>query len=75
MSRTTIADVAREAGVTKATVSHAMSGKRPISDDTRAKVLAAAEKLNWVPSQSARALATQKANAIAVVLALSLIHI
>ena len=36
MSRTTIADVAREAGVTKATVSHALSGKRPISDDTRA---------------------------------------
>ncbi|WP_449407024.1 LacI family DNA-binding transcriptional regulator [Microbacterium maritypicum] len=69
MSRTTIADVAREAGVTKATVSHAMSGKRPISDDTRAKVLAAAERLQWVPSQSARALATQRANAVAVVLA------
>lgn len=69
MSRTTIADVAREAGVTKATVSHAMSGKRPISDDTRAKVLAAAEKLNWMPSPSARALATQRANAVAVVLA------
>ena len=50
MSRTTIADVAREAGVTKATVSHALSGNRPISDETRAKVLAAAEKLDWVPS-------------------------
>lgn len=69
MSRTTIADVAREAGVTKATVSHALSGNRPISDETRAKVLAAAEKLSWVPSQSARALATSRANAIAVVLA------
>jgi len=69
MSRTTIADVAREAGVTKATVSHALSGNRPISDETRAKVLAAAAKLDWVPSQSARALATRRANAIAVVLA------
>ncbi len=69
MSRTTIADVAREAGVTKATVSHALSGNRPISDDTRAKVLAAAERLNWVPSQRGRALATQRANAVAVVLA------
>lgn len=69
MSRTTIADVAREAGVTKATVSHALSGNRPISAETKAKVLAAAEKLNWVPSQSARALATRRANAIAVVLA------
>lgn len=69
MSRTTIADVAREAGVTKATVSHALSGNRPISEETRAKVLAAAEKLNWAPSQSARALANRRANAIAVVLA------
>ncbi|WP_341947088.1 LacI family DNA-binding transcriptional regulator [Microbacterium sp. LWH11-1.2] len=69
MSRTTIADVAREAGVTKATVSHALSGNRPISEETRAKVLAAAAKLDWVPSQSARALATRRANAVAVVLA------
>ncbi|MDP3950169.1 LacI family DNA-binding transcriptional regulator [Microbacterium sp.] len=69
MTRTTIADVAREAGVTKATVSHALSGNRPISNETRNKVLAAAERLNWVPSQSARALATRRANAIAVVLA------
>jgi LacI family repressor for deo operon, udp, cdd, tsx, nupC, and nupG len=69
VSRTTIADVAREAGVTKATVSHALSGNRPISEETRAKVLAAAEKLNWAPSQSARALANRRANAIAVVLA------
>ena len=69
MGRTTIADVAREAGVTKATVSHALSGKRPISEETRAKVLAAARKLDWAPSQSARALATRRANAIAVVLA------
>ena len=69
MSRTTIADVAREAGVTKATVSHALSGNRPISEETKAKVLAAAEKLNWAPSQSARALATRRANAVAVVLA------
>ena len=69
MSRTTIADVAREAGVTKATVSHALSGNRPISEETRSKVLAAAERLNWSPNQSARALATRRANAIGVVLA------
>lgn len=69
MSRPTIADVAREAGVTKATVSHALSGNRPISEETRARVLAAAERLNWVPSQSARSLATSRANAVGVVLA------
>src|SRR5690606_21109285 len=69
MGRTTIADVAREAGVTKATVSHALSGNRPISNETRTRVLAAAERLNWVPSQSARSLATRRANAVGVVLA------
>ncbi|MDQ0614719.1 DNA-binding LacI/PurR family transcriptional regulator [Microbacterium sp. W4I4] len=69
MNRTTIADVAREAGVTKATVSHALSGNRPISEETRARVLAAAERLDWIPSQSARSLATRRANAVGVVLA------
>lgn len=69
MSRPTIGDVAAAAGVTKATVSHAYSGKRPISAATKARVFAAAEQLQWVPSSSARALATKRANAIGIVLA------
>ncbi|ACQ80526.1 transcriptional regulator, LacI family [Beutenbergia cavernae DSM 12333] len=69
MSRPTIGDVARVAGVTKATVSHAYSGKRPISAATKARVFAAAQELQWVPSSSARALATRRANAIGIVLA------
>lgn len=69
MSRPTIGDVAAAAGVTKATVSHAYSGKRPISVATKARVFAAAEQLQWVPSSSARALATKRANAIGIVLA------
>lgn len=69
MSRPTIGDVAAAAGVTKATVSHAYSGKRPISAATKARVFAAAEQLQWVPSSSARALATRRANAIGIVLA------
>jgi len=68
MSRPTISDVARAAGVTKATVSHAYSGHRPISAATKARVFAAAEELRWVPSSSARALAARRANAIGVVL-------
>ncbi|WP_151523713.1 LacI family DNA-binding transcriptional regulator [Serinicoccus kebangsaanensis] len=69
MGRPTIGDVASAAGVTKATVSHAFSGKRPISEATKARVIAAAEELNWVPSSPARALATRRANAIGIVLA------
>lgn len=69
MSRPTIGDVAAAAGVTKATVSHAYSGNRPISAATKARVFAAAERLQWVPSSSARALATRRANAVGIVLA------
>lgn len=69
MSRPTIGDVAAAAGVTKATVSHAYSGKRPISVATKQRVFAAAEELQWVPSSSARALATRRANAVGIILA------
>ena len=69
MSRPTIGDVAAAAGVTRATVSHAFSGKRPISTATKERVFAAADQLGWVPSHSARALATQRANAVGMVLA------
>ncbi|UFU05348.1 LacI family DNA-binding transcriptional regulator [Ruania halotolerans] len=68
-AKPTIGDVAARAGVTKATVSHAFSGRRPISDPTKARVFAAAEELQWLPSASARALATRRANAIGIVLA------
>lgn len=64
----TIADVAREAGVTKGTVSHVYSGHRPISTQTKARVHAAAEKLGWVPNSNARALAGHRTNAIGLVL-------
>lgn len=68
MSRPTISDVARVAGVTKATVSHAYSGKRPISATTKERVFEAAKQLQWVPSSSARALAIRRANAVGVVI-------
>ncbi|HEX8919155.1 MAG TPA: LacI family DNA-binding transcriptional regulator, partial [Chloroflexota bacterium] len=37
---TTIKDIASAAGVSVSTVSHALSGNRPISEPTRARVLA-----------------------------------
>ena len=42
MSALTSRDVARLAGVSQSTVSYVMSGKRPISENTRGKVLALA---------------------------------
>ncbi len=52
----TIRDVAQAAGVSTATVSYVFNGKKSISEDTRERVLAAIEKLNYVPNMSARSL-------------------
>lgn len=57
MKRVTIADVAQRAGVSKSTVSHALSGKRPISDGTRRRILSAASALGYQPNPVAQRLA------------------
>lgn len=53
----TMADVARLAGVSRSTVSYVLSGTRPISADTRERVRAAMEALDYAPNVLARALA------------------
>jgi multiple sugar transport system substrate-binding protein len=65
---TTIKDVAREAGVSIATVSCALSGKKNVSHNTRIKVFAAIEKLNYVPNESARKLKLRTTRDIGVLL-------
>ena len=52
----TIIDVARRAGVSPTTVTHALNGKRPVGTGTRERVLKAVEELNYVPSISAQSL-------------------
>ncbi|MEV0335728.1 LacI family DNA-binding transcriptional regulator [Nocardia sp. NPDC050717] len=55
--RPTLADVADRAGVSTAVVSYVLNnGPRPVSDALRAKVLAAADQLNYRPDRLARAL-------------------
>ena len=51
MKRTTIKDVAREAGVSISTVSNALNGVGVISERTRAHVLEVAERLHYIPQQ------------------------
>jgi DNA-binding LacI/PurR family transcriptional regulator len=60
-------DVARAAGVSQSTVSYVMSGKRPISERTRRRVLAAIEELTYEPNAGARALASQRTSVIGLV--------
>ena len=56
--RVTMKDVAKAAGVTTAAVSYAISGKRPISDETRKRVEAAIKELGYTPNMVARTLSS-----------------
>ncbi|PWD50632.1 LacI family transcriptional regulator [Serinibacter arcticus] len=60
----TIEDVARRAGVSQSTVSYALSGKRPISADTRRRIEKAIEELGYRPHAGARALASARTDVI-----------
>jgi DNA-binding LacI/PurR family transcriptional regulator len=62
----TIDDVAREAGVAISTVSYALSGKRKVSAETRERIAAACLALDYAPRASARALAANRSEVIAV---------
>ncbi|MFL5660317.1 MAG: LacI family DNA-binding transcriptional regulator [Ktedonobacteraceae bacterium] len=52
----TIADVAERAGVSKTTVSHALSGKRPVAPETRVRIEQIIEELGFRPNALARSL-------------------
>lgn len=67
MKRATISDVAAYAGVTKSTVSHALSGKRPVSAETRGRIEQAIEALGYRPHFVAQRLATGHSRAIGFV--------
>ena len=67
-SRVTIADVAREAGVNKGTVSRALRGVSGVGDSTRERILEAADRLNFSASHIAAALATGQSQTIGIVL-------
>jgi len=58
--RATIRDVARQAGVSIATVSRVMRASDTVRPETRDRVLAAADELAFVPSQLGRQLAERR---------------
>src|SRR3954469_11295187 len=66
----TINDVARAAGVSPSTVSYVLSGRRPISAETRARVKAAIAELGYHPHAGARALASSRTSVLALVVPL-----
>lgn len=64
----TMADVARRAGVSLSTVSYALSGSRPVSDATRARILEAMEELDYAPNLVARSLKGRRTRIVALLL-------
>jgi len=65
-----IKDVARHARVSPSTISYALSGKRPISDETRKRIEASIRKLGYLPHAGARALASSRSNVLALMIPL-----
>lgn len=63
-SKVTIEDISRETGLSRGTISRALNDRPDISEKTKGKVLAACTKLNYVPSQTARSLATGRHYAV-----------
>lgn len=59
----TISDVARVAGVSKATVSHVLNARVYVRPHTRDRVLAAIRALDYAPAETARSLTARKRSA------------
>ena len=68
--RVSIKDVAREAGVSVTTVSHALNGKGRLNPDTRERVRSVARQLGYTPNPAARSLVSGRTGLIAVMASL-----
>ncbi len=66
--RPTISDVARQTGVSKATVSAVLNDSDAVGSDTRDRVLAAIESLNYRPTQQSGVRAATRFRSIALVI-------
>ncbi len=64
----TIREVAKAAGVSVATASRAMNGLASVTPDTRARIEAAAARLDYVPHSGARSLTRRRSDTIGVIL-------
>lgn len=67
MPGATIRDVARQAGVSIATVSRVHRGSAPVAEPTRRRVEAAIAELRYTPSRLGRSLAERRHQAMGIV--------
>jgi len=66
--RTTIVDVARDAGVSSTTVSHVLNGTRHVAEPTRQRVLAAVERLHYEVNSLAQSLKSDRSQTIGLLI-------
>ncbi|MER7892254.1 LacI family DNA-binding transcriptional regulator [Micromonospora sp. NPDC094482] len=66
--RPTIQDLARAAGISPSTASRALSGNGYVAAEVRARVLAVAEQIGYVPDGNARALRNRTSRAVGVLI-------
>lgn len=67
MKQPTMQDVAKKAGVSKATVSHVVNNTRFVEENTKQRVLSAIADLGFRPSAVARSLTTNQTHTIGIV--------
>ncbi|MEU7859318.1 LacI family DNA-binding transcriptional regulator [Nonomuraea sp. NPDC049141] len=63
-----IGEIARRSGVSRSTVSYALSGKRPVSKETRRRIQAVIDELGYRPNATAKALKEGRTRTIALVI-------
>lgn len=68
MKKLTVKDVAREAGVSTATISRVLNQSGYVSEHVREHVLQVIKRLNYHPNTIARSLKQEKSNSIGIVL-------
>jgi DNA-binding LacI/PurR family transcriptional regulator len=64
----TIGEIARRAGVSRSTVSYVLSGKRTVSEETRQRILAVIDELDYRPNAAARALKEGRTRTLGLVI-------
>ena len=68
MNEVTIVDVARHAGVSITTVSHALSGNRRVAEATRERIHHSIRELGYRPNAFARSLRTERSHMVSLII-------
>ncbi|SEG95296.1 DNA-binding transcriptional regulator, LacI/PurR family [Nonomuraea solani] len=63
-----IGEIAKRAGVSRSTVSYALTGKRPVSEETKRRIQAVIDELGYRPNAAARALKEGRTRTIGLVI-------